>query len=413
MWGLSIYHAAPHKQHWRFHCKNTCTQGHKHSLWAQSHQWQDRQSHQRSNELTQFMTDIHTNHSAINMSRQCMHHCSGWTREESKRNSHQDRQWKIKHKGHLNRRTSAENQECNDEKLTEKALALWRLLSGDLILQTADILIKEALSVNTDWMNHIDINARIHCRMYSVIVHRVMKNHINITDEAAVRKIIEQQNNMLHARLHLQCIAWSKRALQTGKKYRSMIMKTASAEKVNTLIEKGLIEEQDIKTCELFERGCWMTQCFNCQQYEHTDRACKMSIKCRHCTESHDTKACSYLLDKIKRRCVVCMKSGHEAWVNICEACIEQKKRTRIAFFNKSVFYSQQTQTQSHVQHTQRTNISSTAQLMLRTEYAITSSASASASTISHSSDTLTQSQKQSLTDTGITFLNWSISISS
>ena len=138
-----------------------------------------------------------------------------------------------------------------------------------------------------------------------------------------------------------------------------------------------------------------------------------MFIKCRHCAESHDTKACSHLLDKIKRRCMICMKSGHETWVNICEACMKQKKRTRIAFFNKSVFYPQQTQTQSHVQHTQRTNISSTAQSVLHTEYTITPSASASASTTSHSSDTLTQSQKQSLTDAGITFLNWSISISS
>ena len=230
-----------------------------------------------------------------------------------------------------------------DRKLAEKALALWCLFSGDLILQTADISIKEALSVNTDWMNHIDINMRIHCRTYSVIVYRVMKDHVDTTDEAAVRKVIEQQNNMLHAELHLQCITWSKRALQTGKKYRLMIVKTASAEKVNALIEKDWIEEQDIKTCELFERECQMTQCFNCQQYEHTDRACKMSIKCRHCTESHDTKVCSHLLDKIKRRCMICMKSGHEAWVNICEACIEQKKRTQIAFFNKSVFYSQQT----------------------------------------------------------------------
>ena len=116
VWGLSIHHAVPHKQHWRFHHKDTCTQGHEHSLWAQSHQWQDRQSHQRLNELTQFMTDICTNHSAINMSRQCIHHCSSWTRKESKRNSHQDRQWKIKHKEHLNRRTSAENQECNWQK---------------------------------------------------------------------------------------------------------------------------------------------------------------------------------------------------------------------------------------------------------------------------------------------------------
>ena len=262
-------------------------------------------------------------------------------------------------------------------------------------------------------MNHIDINVRIHCRTYSVIVHRVMKDHVDTTDEAAVRKVIEQQNNMLHAGLCLQCITWSKRALQTGKKYRSMIVKTASAEEVNALIEKGLSERQDIKTCELFERGCRMTQCFNCQQYEHTDRVCKMSIKCRHCAESHDTKVCSHLLDKIKRRCMICMKSGHEAWVNICEACIEQKERTRIAFFNKSVFYPQQTQTQSHVQHTQRTNVSSTAQSVLHTEYTITLSASASASTISHSSDTLSQSQKQSLTDAETTLLNWSISTSS
>ena len=35
-----------------------------------------------------------------------------------------------------------------------------------------------------------------------------------------------------------------------------MIIKTASAEKANTLIEKELIEEQDIKTCELFKRRC-------------------------------------------------------------------------------------------------------------------------------------------------------------
>ena len=303
-----------------------------------------------------------------------------------------------------------------NRKLTEKALALWWLSSGDLILQTADIQIKEALSVNTDWMNHIDINVKIHCRTYSVIVHEVAKNWVNITNEAAVRKAIEQQNNMLHARVWLQWVAWSKRALQTEKKYRSMIVKTASAEQVNALIEKGLIEEQDIKTCELFERGCWVTQCFNCQQYEHTDKACKMLTKCRYCTESHDMKACNHLLDKIKRRCTVCMRSDHEAWVNICEVHVEQKKRAQIAFFNKSVFYSQQTQTQLHTQITQKHISHLMTQSAQHMRHTFTSSASASTlitSHISHSSDTLTQSQELSLTDTEITFSNWSISISS
>ena len=50
-------------------------------------------------------------------------------------------------------------------------------------------------------MNHIDINVKIHCRIYLMIVHDVAKNLMNITDEAAVRKTIEQQNNTLHAEL--------------------------------------------------------------------------------------------------------------------------------------------------------------------------------------------------------------------
>ena len=92
-----------------------------------------------------------------------------------------------------------------------------------------------------------------------------------------------------------------------------MIVKTASIEEANTFIEKELIKKQNIKACELFERRCQITQCFNCQQYRHTDRACKILIKCRHSAESHDIKVCNYLLNKIKRKCMIYMISGHEA----------------------------------------------------------------------------------------------------
>jgi len=57
--------------------------------------------------------------------------------------------------------------------------------------------------------------------------------------------------------------AWPKAAIQLNKIYGLIILKLSSAKKANLVIKKELVKKYDIKTCELFDKSCKITQYFN------------------------------------------------------------------------------------------------------------------------------------------------------
>jgi hypothetical protein len=75
-------------------------------------------------------------------------------------------------------------------------------------------------------------------------------------------------------------------------------------------IHKGLIIESQLFATRLFDNSLIATQCFNCNQWGHTQSACGKKTRCARCAGEHDTRKC----DTGRVSCCNCGKTDHKAW---------------------------------------------------------------------------------------------------
>ena len=100
-----------------------------------------------------------------------------------------------------------------------------------------------------------------------------------------------------------------------------------------------IIEDYENKDCEIFVKECRITQCFNCQQYDHIDKACRNQTRCDHCVDFHISWDCTVKTSVRHKRCAVCQHKKHETWTSKCDARRYQMRRaqhvykTRLRFF--------------------------------------------------------------------------------
>jgi len=59
-----------------------------------------------------------------------------------------------------------------------------------------------------------------------------------------------------------------------------MIVEVTTLEAANWMIEIGYIKGVEVQTCELFETGCKLTQCFKCNTFGHIAKVCKAKERC-------------------------------------------------------------------------------------------------------------------------------------
>src|SRR4051812_1276151 len=101
--------------------------------------------------------------------------------------------------------------------------------------------------------------------------------------------------------------------IKHGKAVSCLIVNVASPQQANMLIDEGLLFQSKLKKCELYHKDCHLTQCFNCQSYNHTAKMCRKVKKCELCAASeHEDQDCEFQHDLIKHRCANCGK-GHSA----------------------------------------------------------------------------------------------------
>lgn len=89
----------------------------------------------------------------------------------------------------------------------------------------------------------------------------------------------------------------------------SLLVGLPTQEMQRRAIRGGLIVGAQLFEVRPFERGLMITQCFKCQQWGHTQKACSKHARCAQCAGPHDTKDC--LKERVS--CTNCGKS-HRAW---------------------------------------------------------------------------------------------------
>ena len=95
----------------------------------------------------------------------------------------------------------------------------------------------------------------------------------------------------------------------------------------NHLLDKELIKNLEIYTCEVYNRAACLTQYFHCQTYSHIARACRNTTKYTYCTGEHFSGEYRRADNPLKAKCTNCHRAGHSAWMKVCPVCNQKIKQ--------------------------------------------------------------------------------------
>jgi hypothetical protein len=92
----------------------------------------------------------------------------------------------------------------------------------------------------------------------------------NQANQANAIEAIYSQNPRLRGSVRIVRVGWARRTLKSGKRLAALHIGVAEPEQANLLIDTGLFIDSELHDCELFDGSCYITQCFKCYQYSHT-----------------------------------------------------------------------------------------------------------------------------------------------
>jgi hypothetical protein len=89
----------------------------------------------------------------------------------------------------------------------------------------------------------------------------------------------------------------------------SLIIGLATQEMQRRAVKGGIVINATLYEPRLFERSLQIAQCFNCQEWGHTQNACGKHVTCGRCAGDHQSESC-------KKEGVSCANCGkkHRAW---------------------------------------------------------------------------------------------------
>jgi len=102
------------------------------------------------------------------------------------------------------------------------------------------------------------------------------------------------------------------------------------------VIQKGIVINSQLYDVHLHDHGTQVRQCFNCEQWGHTQSVCEKTVKCSICADTHQTMDC------LKKR-VLCVNCGqaHKTWqktvCKIFKSFLATCQEKRVALAAKTV----------------------------------------------------------------------------
>jgi hypothetical protein len=79
---------------------------------------------------------------------------------------------------------------------------------------------------------------------------------------------------------------WLKKIVFDENEQISVVLKFIFVETINAVIQRHLVWDDEIYTCERFFRNCKIKQCYNCWRYDHIENQCFSISKYDRCEKS-------------------------------------------------------------------------------------------------------------------------------
>jgi hypothetical protein len=97
--------------------------------------------------------------------------------------------------------------------------------------------------------------------------------------------------------------------IRNGKTRSTVIISLPTQALQHEVTKRGVVIESQVYDARLYNSGLLEKQCFNCQQWGHTQSACGRKARCGECAGPHQTRECP----KERVSCVNCGRA-HRSW---------------------------------------------------------------------------------------------------
>src|SRR5579871_2901786 len=208
-----------------------------------------------------------------------------------------------------------------------EAIAARSLPSGDLKITLSNPIDKKRLEDTREWDQCFPGQMKTVTPTFAVEVVSVRINELGRTQEelkAATTRLLEENKHI--PGLRIDGIHWMRRIQPNSiKTHASLILKIPQLGISDTLRARGMVIGSIIHDVRPYDSKCRVTQCFKCQRFGHTTRACSSPPKCGHCAEDHDTRDCQ---NNTQAKCTNCGQK-HKAWDRTCRMYREKLEKAR------------------------------------------------------------------------------------
>jgi len=228
------------------------------------------------------------------------------------------------------------------------------------LLVTVKFLIAETYAVKQLWSSNIKVTVSDQCTKDCVLNQSQVKNlwilqqnySVKLWEMSLFTSIDNEKSANNTALMQKMCnafriiiftlsinkICW----LHTFKQHKSHLQMSKTKETIvvslftqalqHKIIQKKIVINSQLYDAHLHDHDTQIRQCFNCEQWGHTQSVCEKTVKCSICTDTHQIMNC------LKKRvlCVNCEQT-HKTWQKtVCKIfksflIICQKKRVTFA----------------------------------------------------------------------------------
>ena len=235
-----------------------------------------------------------------------------------------------------------------------KIVAAYQLKSGDIQVIASTTAEATQLKEHQGWLSGLGEHAELIVPTYGVIVHGISTKSINVNNQEATIQQMLADNYTVIPDAKVKHVGWLTKEAHL-KRASSIVAEFTEPEMANAVIYAGLVWDNQVHQCQLYDRTCRVKQCFRCYNYGHIGTQCNLSQVCGYCAERHESKHCKHHgVEGFTPRCAVC-KGSHTAWSNACPARRKELQRVEQAKEARSIYWHVPAKGATATSATQRT----------------------------------------------------------
>ncbi len=194
-------------------------------------------------------------------------------------------------------------------------MSIRKLESEDIALHAVSSEAWATLKKFQKWVKRIANSAHIMHQSFTILTNNI---HItlNISNQKMIIKRLMKDNVKLHENLKMLRIAWFKKIVESKKIHSLLIVKIAIKTMMNWLLNVSMLNLYQECSCKLFEKNCYITQCYKCFDFDHVTRFCKNEERCFKCANKHHIKRCVVLMIKDNAWTAMIIMNSEDAHVS-------------------------------------------------------------------------------------------------